>query len=116
MNNSSHMRRVLTIVVCIALIISISPAFLRVKAVQLKSDAYLTVAVAPEDYIGRIGDTAEFKVEATGEDLSYQWQLSQNDGKSWIDYGSHTQSRLQLEITLYRAEYAYRCRVSDKHG
>ena len=37
----------------------------------------------PEDYAGRLGDTARFSVTARGSGLTYQWQVSTNGGSSW---------------------------------
>ena len=37
----------------------------------------------PANYTGREGDTATFTVKADGDGLTYQWQLSDDQGKTW---------------------------------
>ena len=74
----------------------------------------LTIDIQPKDYIGKSGSMAEFTVEASGDGLRYQWQLS-DDGKNWRN--SNTKG------TVYNAVLSssnngrkVRCVVTDTYG
>ncbi|HBN39085.1 MAG TPA: hypothetical protein DD404_06105, partial [Ruminococcaceae bacterium] len=47
------------------------------------SDNQITIAQQPQDDTVSVGDTAKFTVNAGGTNLTYQWQLSSNNGVSW---------------------------------
>ncbi|MBR5371092.1 MAG: leucine-rich repeat protein, partial [Oscillospiraceae bacterium] len=70
----------------------------------------------PENYSGMIGETAEFTVEAAGENLSYQWQFLSNTG--WEDSGMEDAKTPQLHIpvTAERDGQQYRCIVKSADG
>ncbi|MBQ8175697.1 MAG: leucine-rich repeat domain-containing protein [Oscillospiraceae bacterium] len=67
----------------------------------------------PTDYTGKVGDTAIFTVEATGENLTYQWQ--QNTGTSWtnIDTTAGRKAAFSIGVTSLRSNYYYRCKITD---
>lgn len=78
----------------------------------------LAITVQPVDYVGEIGDTATFHVEAVGEGLTYVWQFSSNGGTTWQTStmpGSRT-ATMTVEMTTARLAYLYRCRVRDTRG
>ena len=50
-------------------------------------DVPFEIVTQPESQTVSVGTEVEFVVEATGEDLSYQWQYSNNGGKYWYTYG-----------------------------
>lgn len=73
----------------------------------------------PEDFIGRIGDTVSFCVEARGENLTYQWQVSTDGGSSWYDStgGGYATPRVYgFQVTETRVGNLYRCKVTDGDG
>ncbi len=78
----------------------------------------LAITSQPSDYTGRIGDEVSFTVEATGEDVSYQWQYSSDGGKTWKSSGLSGNATATLTTTLTEARliYRFRCVVTDAAG
>ena len=78
----------------------------------------LSVVTQPEDYIGRVGETVHFSIEARGDDLSYRWQSSNDGGETWSNSsvdGFNTNS-MRAELTEARIGWLYRCQVTDGEG
>ena len=71
----------------------------------------------PEYYYGVIGETAKFKVKATGAGLTYQWQYKYPDG-NWTNSGfsSAKTSTLSFTIQANYDEIEYRCIIKDANG
>ncbi len=64
------------------------------------------------------GATARFTVEASGEGLTYQWQVSKDGGSTWkdcISSGYNTKT-LQFTAKLSYSGWLYRCRVKNSGG
>ena len=51
----------------------------QMASMSVASDCAITKQ--PEDFVGMVGDTAAFSIEARGTNLTYQWQVSTNGGK-----------------------------------
>ncbi len=79
------------------------------------SVAGVTITSQPEDYTGAIGDTVTFTVEASGDGLSYQWQLSDDDGETWRD-SSTKKATYSTTLTTTNDGRAVRCVVTDSSG
>ena len=67
----------------------------------------------------KVGEVAKYSVTATGEGLTYQWQLSKNGGNTWSNTG--VTGNKTSTITLPKAEvssdgFQYRCVVTDSNG
>jgi len=80
---------------------------------QYKTAAIIT---QPQDYTGKAGDTATFKIDAEGKDLTYQWKTYKS-GK-WVNSslpGSKTDT-LSVGITASRDGYKFRCVIKDAIG
>ena len=82
--------------------------------------ARLTVKTAitkqPHNIEAKKGDTALFKVSATGAGLKYQWQYY--TGSSWVNSsltGTKT-ATLKVPVTAARNGQRYRCRITDANG
>lgn len=75
----------------------------------------IEITLHPEDYTGLAGDSVQFKVEATGSDLSYQWQLSDDDGENWRN-SSVTSNAYSVILSESNNGRSYRCIVSDGYG
>ena len=43
----------------------------------------LAIIENPKNYVGKIGETAEFKVQATGDGLTYQWEYCNASSNKW---------------------------------
>ena len=73
----------------------------------------LEITKQPVNFEGAIGETASFTVEANGENLTYQWQ--QNTGAGWVNINTTAgrKSTFSIGITAARANYQYRCVVSN---
>ncbi len=73
------------------------------------------ILVQPQNYAGASGTWATFRVEAEGGKLSYQWQLSIDGGKHWIN-GSSTTSEYLTLMKTDRNGRMIRCIVTDQSG
>ena len=59
-------------------------------------------------------ETATFTVEATGSDLSYQWQQSTDNGKNWTDIADETNATYTIATTTTDMnDWQYRCVVKN---
>ena len=79
---------------------------------SLSTDVRITKQ--PEDVTVKAGQTAVFHVEASGNDLTYQWQCSSN-GSTWKNC---TSSGYKTDTFSFRAQKSYsgrlyRCRVTS---
>lgn len=65
-----------------------------------------------------IGDTAKFKVVATGDDLTYQWQYRTSETGKWKNStaSSATKKTIKLKGTTSKNGYQYRCKITDANG
>ena len=80
---------------------------LRVLTVEDPADVYIVA-----------GKDAEFTVKATGKNISYQWQYSTNDGKTWKTSGaaSAVTDTVVVGAKTSRDGYLYRCKITDEAG
>ena len=76
-----------------------------------------TIDTQPESQTVTAGETAEFSVTATGENLSYQWQKITDNGSSWMDITGETNASYTIATTTtYMNDTQYRCVVSNSAG
>lgn len=76
-----------------------------------------TIDTQPASQTVTKGNTATFTVAATGENLSYQWQQSTDNGKSWTDIeGAKGASYATEASTASMNGYQYRCVASNSAG
>ena len=71
----------------------------------------------PANYSGPVGDYATFTVEATGKDLTYQWQVWKNG--AWANCSKNDGSKtatLTQEIKDARNGWVYHCVITDAFG
>ena len=75
-----------------------------------------TITTQPHDITAKIGDTALFKVVATGNDLTYQWQYY--TGSKWTNSGltGNKTAALKVAVTAARNGQQYRCVITDANG
>lgn len=71
-----------------------------------------TITKQPESQTVAENAAATFTVEATGGNLSYQWQQSTN-GTNWTDISSATSNTYTTEATTDMNGRQYRCKVSN---
>ena len=72
----------------------------------------------PKDVRVPTGGTASFTVEAEGEGLKYQWQLSKDAGKTWTNSGAAGNKTFNLKVTVMAGynNLRYRCLITDANG
>ena len=76
-----------------------------------------TITTPPTNQSVTAGNTATFTVAASGENLSYQWQQSTDNGQNWTDIGGATDATYTEEATTTIMNgYQYRCVVSNSAG
>ena len=72
-----------------------------------------TIVTSPADKSVTEGETATFTVEATGTDLSYQWQQNMN-GSGWTDITGETNATYTIATTtMDMSGTQYRCVVKN---
>ncbi len=89
-----------------------------VKAFTVETDPNLpSVTVQPIDQTTRVGETVAFSITAVGDGLSYQWQVSTDQGATWADVpGATSESYTTPALTYAMEGNHYRCRVSNSYG
>lgn len=76
-----------------------------------------TITTQPADQEVTVGQTATFTVSATGENLTYQWQYSNDNGTNWNDISGATGNSYTTDAaTLEMNNYQYQCVVSNSAG
>ncbi len=75
----------------------------------------VTITAQPKDYTGKLNSTVSFTVVAEGADLSYQWQVSDDNGKTWTN-SSVKAAVYTTKLTAARDGRQVRCIVSDQSG
>ena len=73
-----------------------------------------TIGIQPASQTVTEGNTATFTVAATGENLSYQWQQSTDNGSSWTDITGETNATYTIATTTMDMNGTqYRCVVKN---
>ncbi|MBQ4395885.1 MAG: hypothetical protein II828_00010 [Clostridia bacterium] len=75
----------------------------------------LAITAQPEPFVGAPGDTATFTVTATGEKLTYQWQLSDDQGQTWRN-SSVKAASYSTTLSKTNDGRGVRCIVTDGSG
>ena len=79
------------------------------------SQQSLAITKQPTDQTGAIGDLVKFSVTATGEGLTYQWQLSDDQGANWRNSANKTSEYSTTLSDVNNGRYV-RCIVTDANG
>jgi len=72
----------------------------------------------PQDFVGIEGTRATFAITPRGENLTYQWEVSTDDGATWKNSIANGNQTVSIWMNLY-ANYSgrqYRCKVTDANG
>ena len=78
----------------------------------------LSITKQPTDVTAAIGTEAEISVEATGNNLTYQWYYSNDNGKTWavsLQKGNKTK-KLTVGVTAARIGMQFKCVITDGSG
>lgn len=84
------------------------------NAVYMKITS-LKITKQPSDVKGKEGDKISIAVEAVGPGISYQWQLSDDEGENWRDSSTVTAMYATTLSDKNNGRYV-RCVVSDRYG
>lgn len=85
-------------------------------AVGLGENNLPVITTQPEDRWLYLGKNIIFYVIAQGEDLSYQWQFSKDEGESWTNFPGKTSSELKVTASNTNNGCLYRCVISNSVG
>ena len=79
-------------------------------------DPDINITSQPSDYSGLEGSTAKFTVAASGNGLTYQWQLKK--GNSWADLssGGAKTSTMSIKVDASKDGKVYRCLITNAAG
>ncbi len=84
------------------------------NAVALSEIKSPEISSQPQNATVKAGETATFTVEATGTDLTYQWQIDRNDGTGFADIeGATSASYTTGEADATCNGFAYRCVIRN---
>ena len=88
------------------------------KAAKLTIKTKLEITKQPESVTAEVNKTAEFTIEATGDNLKYQWQYSKDNGENWMNLNntSSTTDTLNLVAAANRNNFLVRCAITDEYG
>ncbi|MBQ5545691.1 MAG: hypothetical protein IIU00_08415 [Clostridia bacterium] len=75
----------------------------------------LKIIAQPSPVTAKDGAPVTFTVKASGEKLTYQWQLSDDQGKTWRNSKATTAAYSTTLSTANNGRYL-RCIVTDKYG
>ena len=81
------------------------------------SDA-ITITAQPEDLTAAAGAKVKLSVTAEGDSLSYQWQYTADNGRTWTTCTSSASKKSVFSFTMYSSfggRY-YRCQITDADG
>lgn len=84
-------------------------------AYMKKTAAKLSITSQPASVTALNGDLVTFKVKATGDKLTYQWQLSDDKGATWRNSANRTDTYCTTLADYNNTRYV-RCIVTDKYG
>lgn len=79
----------------------------------------ITITQQPQDAEVALNANAVFTVAATGTGLTYQWQFSvPTDTTAWSNtsISGYNTATLTVQALAYRANYRYRCVITDANG
>ena len=75
----------------------------------------VTITTQPKDYVGAVNSTAKFTIAASGTGLTYQWQYSDDNGKTWLA-SSLKSTTYSAKLTADKNGRMVRCVVKDQYG
>ncbi len=85
------------------------------RAAQIIPEQGPVILQQPEDAVGPNGSECAISVKAEGTGLTYQWQLSTNNGKKWSN-SKVTADTVSFTMNKTRNGRIYRCIVTDAAG
>ena len=76
-----------------------------------------SITTQPGNATVKVGETATFTIAASGDNLTYQWQIDRNDGKGWVNIdGATATSYTTSTVDISCNGFKYQCVVSNSAG
>ncbi len=76
-----------------------------------------SITTQPGNATVKVGETATFTIAASGDNLTYQWQIDRNDGKGWVNIdGATATSYTTSTVNISCNGFKYKCVVSNSAG
>jgi hypothetical protein len=89
----------------------------RYGAAALGAASNLSISQQPQNQIVSVGATATFSVEAIGSWLTYQWQRSNNGGRTWLTVQNANSATLTVpNVSLTDSGAVFRCLIASSDG
>ena len=86
------------------------------KLTVTSSAAKPAITTQPKAQTAAAGETATFKVAASGTGLSYQWQFSKDGGSTWKNKTGATSASYSVAVKGSYNGIFYRCKVTNSAG
>ncbi len=97
-----------------AVLFSCSATGLNSNAAILNINNLATISTQPASFDACPGNNAIFTAASNGTNVSYQWQISTDDGATYLDItGANTSTLNVPNVTLTMNNYRYRTTVSN---
>lgn len=76
-----------------------------------------SITTQPGNATVKVGETATFTIAASGDNLTYQWQIDRNDGKGWVNIDGATATNYTTStVNISCNGFKYQCVVSNSAG
>ena len=76
-----------------------------------------TITSQPQNVSVKVGEQAAFAVTASGEGMTYQWQINRNDGNGFVDItGANSANYLSSTVDKDCNGFKYQCVISNAGG
>lgn len=76
-----------------------------------------TITSQPQSVSVKVGEQATFAVTASGEGITYQWQIDRNDGNGFVDItGANSANYLSSTVDKDCNGFKYQCVISNAGG
>ena len=86
----------------------------------VEDDIHVTapsITTQPGNATVKVGETATFTIAASGDNLTYQWQIDKNDGNGWVNIaGANEASYTTSTVNISCSGFKYQCVVSNSAG
>jgi hypothetical protein len=79
----------------------------------------ITITTQPQSVDSAVGNVVSFMVEAQGDGLTYQWQLSNDGGTTWGNTSVNGNTTKFISFAIPDANYSgrmFRCVITDANG
>ena len=119
-------KKLLALVLLLGMMASLAPSFTVVYAAQAAEtetgsdgvyirDSHIYISTQPQSVSVMEGEEATFFLQASGKELTYQWQSSDDAGVTWRNVLS-TDTKYTVTATRDKDDRLVRCVVTDSEG